>query len=184
VLAIDSTGLKVSERGEWIRNRYHLRRGFVKAHIAVDVSTATVVAVIVTDERKGDAGFLRPLVDEASRIVPGRIAKVIADGGYDTRENFDFLRSKGIEIVIRMRNNANMKRQGGSSARPLAVKERNEIGEKAWRKKHSYGQRWIVEGAFSAVKRIMGEALRSRRSDLMLREAQHKFVQYGRLLMA
>ncbi len=95
VLAIDSTGLKVSERGEWIRDRYHLRRGFVKAHIAVDVSTATVVAVRVSDHRKGDAGFLRPLVEEASRLFPGRITKVIADGAYDTRENFDLLASNG-----------------------------------------------------------------------------------------
>lgn len=184
VLAIDSTGLKVSERGEWIRNKYHLRRGFVKAHIAVDVSTAMVVAVHITDDRKGDAGFLRPLVEEASSRLDGRITKVIADGAYDTRDNFDFLDERGIEAIIRMRKNANMKRRGGGAARPRAVKERNLLGEAYWRFVHGYGRRWAVEGAFSAVKRVMGESLRSRRSDQMLREAQHKFVQYGRLMMA
>ena len=58
------------------------------------------------------------------------------------------------------------------------------IGEAHWRYVHDHGQRWRVEGAFSAVKRILGETLRFRRSDLVLREARHKFVQHSRLMMA
>jgi hypothetical protein len=37
VLAIDSTGLKVTNRGEWIRHKWKVKRGYLKIHIAVDI---------------------------------------------------------------------------------------------------------------------------------------------------
>jgi hypothetical protein len=49
---------------------------------------------------------------------------------------------------------------------------------------HGYGRRWAVEGTFSAIKRTLGEGLRSRRGDLRLREAQRKVIAYNKLLMA
>jgi hypothetical protein len=49
---------------------------------------------------------------------------------------------------------------------------------------HGYGRRWAVEGTFSAIKRTLGEGLRSRRGDLRLREAQRKAIAYNKLLMA
>ena len=30
VLAIDSTGIKVANRGEWMRQKWHMKRGFPK----------------------------------------------------------------------------------------------------------------------------------------------------------
>ena len=37
VIAIDSTGIKVSNRGEWIRDKWHIRKGYLKIHVAVDI---------------------------------------------------------------------------------------------------------------------------------------------------
>ena len=37
VIAIDSTGIKVSNRGEWIRHKWNVKRGYLKIHIAVDI---------------------------------------------------------------------------------------------------------------------------------------------------
>jgi len=184
VLAIDSTGLSVTTRGEYLAHKYRVARGFVKLHAAVDVGSGAMVAATATDGRAGDAGQLQSLVREASTKLDGRVTTVLADGAYDTRDNFDLLHELRIEATIRMRKNANMKRRGGSAARPLAVKERNFLGEKYWRFVHGYGRRWAVEGTFSAVKRTLGESLRSRRSDLRLREAQRKAVAYNKLLMA
>lgn len=62
--------------------------------------------------------------------------------------------------------------------------ERQELGEHGWKSRYECGLRWNVETAFSAVKRVLGESLRSIRSDLMLREAQHKFIAYNRLVFA
>ncbi len=36
-LAIDSTGIKVSDRGEWMREKWHVHRGWIKVHMAVEV---------------------------------------------------------------------------------------------------------------------------------------------------
>ena len=49
---------------------------------------------------------------------------------------------------------------------------------------HGYGRRWAVEGTFSAIKKTLGEGLRSPRRDLRLREAQRRVVVYNKLLMA
>ena len=38
-LAIDSTGYKVSNRGDWIREKWKRRKGYIKLHIAVDVKS-------------------------------------------------------------------------------------------------------------------------------------------------
>lgn len=183
VLAVDSTGIKVTERGEWMRDKWRLRRGFIKAHVAVDTATSTVAAVIVSDERSHDRRYLIPLVREAANTLPGRVVRVLADGAYDSRENFDFLASEGIEAGIKLRKDA-VARFNGSHARSLAVVERQQLGEHGWKARYEYWLRWNVEIVFSAVKRTLGEALRSKRSDLMLREAQHKFIAYNRLVFA
>jgi hypothetical protein len=39
VIAIDSTtGVKVTNRGEWIRHKWKVKRGYLKIHIAVDIT--------------------------------------------------------------------------------------------------------------------------------------------------
>ena len=37
VIALDSTGIKVANRGEWIRHKWHVRKGSLKIHVAVDI---------------------------------------------------------------------------------------------------------------------------------------------------
>jgi hypothetical protein len=37
VIAIDCTGIKVSNRGEWIRHKWNVKRGYLKIHLAVDI---------------------------------------------------------------------------------------------------------------------------------------------------
>lgn len=184
VLAADATGLSITTRGEYLAHKYRVPRLFVKLHAAVDVETGMFVAATATSGRKGDAGRLPGLIEQASKRLDGRIVEVLADGAYDTRDNFDMLKRRGIVPVIRMRKNANMKRVGGTSARPLAVHERNLLGEAYWCYVKRYGRRWSVEGAFSALKRTLGESLRSRRDDLMLKEALRKVAAYNRLLLA
>lgn len=184
VLAADGTGLSISPRGEWIVHQYRVPRDFVKLHAAVDADTGAFVAAIATGGRQGDAAQLPGLIKQASSRLEGRIAEVLADGAYDTRDNFDLLKEKSIVPVIRMRKNANMKRMGGTAARPLAVMERNFLGEEYWRYVKRYGRRWSAEGASSSLKRVLDESLRSRRDDLMLKEALRKVAVYNRLLLA
>ncbi|MGB9727752.1 MAG: transposase [Nitrososphaeria archaeon] len=73
-LSIDSTGYKVSNRGDWMRERWKRRRGYVKLHVAVDIKSKKVVSLEVTDESVGDSKMFKPLVEKASE--KGVVAKV------------------------------------------------------------------------------------------------------------
>ena len=43
VIAIDSTGIKVSNRGEWIRHKWNVKRGYLKIHVAVDIKKNPII---------------------------------------------------------------------------------------------------------------------------------------------
>lgn len=181
VIAVDSTGIKVTNRGEWMREKWHRHRGWIKVHVAVDVKGG-VLALEVTDDRVGDTTMFPAVVDGAERAVgPGRIVETLADGAYDSRANFQLLEDKRMRPGIRIKDGANAKSLG-MSARPRAVRELRRLGYDGWRDAHGYGKRWAVEWTFSAVKRIFGESVRARRRDLMLKEVRTKFALYNMLL--
>ena len=46
-IAVDASGIKVTDRGEWMRTKWRRRRGFLKIHIAVDVKTKQILAIEV-----------------------------------------------------------------------------------------------------------------------------------------
>jgi hypothetical protein len=56
VIAVDASGVKVTNRGEWIRHKWKVRRGSLKIHIAVDVKRKKILALEVTDEQVSDGG--------------------------------------------------------------------------------------------------------------------------------
>ena len=72
VIAVDSTGIKVTNRGGWMREKWMVHRGWIKVHLAVDVKTKEIVAIEVTDERVPDGSRFNPLVDQAEENLSGR----------------------------------------------------------------------------------------------------------------
>jgi len=54
VLALDASGIKVTNRGEWMRRKWKVRRGYLKIHIAVDVKSKRILAVEVSKEKVAD----------------------------------------------------------------------------------------------------------------------------------
>jgi len=64
VIAIDSTGIKVSNRGEWIRHKWNVKRGYLKIHLAVDIKNRRILSLQVTSEEVHDGKVLSKLVDE------------------------------------------------------------------------------------------------------------------------
>ena len=153
VLAVDSSGVKVANRGEWMRHKWNVRRGFLKIHIAVDVKRKKILALKVTKEKVADGKRLRSLVNEASKQV--KVTKVIGDGGYDSKKNFRYLSERGIEAIIKVRKNASA-RADGCMPRKLVAQEYLRDPE-AWKRSHGYGQRWMAETAFSTFKRLFSE---------------------------
>ena len=50
VIALDSNGIKVANRGEWMRDKWHVRKGYLKIHIAVDIKKKRILSLEVTSE--------------------------------------------------------------------------------------------------------------------------------------
>jgi len=174
-IAVDASGIKVADRGEWMRAKWRRRRGFLKIHIAVDVGTKQIVALEVTDERTGDGRMLRSLVMQTETRC--RVIKAICDGAYDSRFNFTFLAAKGVEAGIRVRRNSS-RRARGCHARKMAVME--QLGDpEAWKQWVGYGGRWMAETAFSVIKRVFGEYVMARSFPNMVGEMLLKASLYN-----
>ena len=61
VIAIDSTGIKVTNRGEWIRHKWNVKRGYLKIHVAVDIKKKKILSLQVTSEQVHDGKVLPEL---------------------------------------------------------------------------------------------------------------------------
>ena len=64
MLAADSSGLKQHNRGEWMRAKWKMKRGFVKMHILVDTTTQKILALEVTDDTVGDSSVFCELLGQ------------------------------------------------------------------------------------------------------------------------
>jgi hypothetical protein len=182
VIAVDSTGIKVTNRGEWMREKWKIHRGWIKVHLAVDVKTKEIVAIEVTDERVSDGSKFNSLISQAEENLSGRkIKETLGDGAYDRREIFDHLQEKGIQPVIKIRSNAITKARG-SPARARAVRELKDLGYQSWKEKYNYGRRWAAEAVFSAVKRISGEYVMATKTENMMQEVVLKFAFYNLII--
>ena len=84
IIAIDSSGIKLYNSGEWIREKHKKRKPFLKLHIAVNVETKQAVAIEVTEDSVGDNKLGLKLIDNARKV--GRVSMGIFDGAYDTYE--------------------------------------------------------------------------------------------------
>lgn len=179
-IAVDSTGIKVTNRGDWLRKKWDKeKKGYLKIHFAIDPKTKQVVSMDVTKENVHDGKRLRKLVKRASKNT-GAIGKVVADGAYDSKENFQFLSNNNIEPAIKVRKNTSLHAGGCYSRKIVAIKQLKDFN--AWKDSVGYGSRWIVESAFSCIKRMFGEYVRARKYSNMVREMVIKANLYNMLL--
>jgi hypothetical protein len=59
VLAVDASGIKVENRGDWIRRKWKVKRGCLKIRIVIDTNEKRIMAMEVTSEKVGDSRRLR-----------------------------------------------------------------------------------------------------------------------------
>ncbi len=106
--------------------------------------TFEVLGIIVTDDTVNDNKVFAQLIEQVlSRGII--IERVLADGGYDPTYNFDLLRGRDIEAGIKMAYDARTRSRGGTSARRMAVIERDELGQEGWEERYAYSLRWMIE---------------------------------------
>ena len=173
-LVIDSTGIKVYGEGEWKVKKHGWRRHrqWRKVHIAVDPKTKVVHAVETTDNDVTDAQAFKPLLDQ----VPGDIASVAGDGGYDQRPVYAELHRRKIPHVIPPRHSAKVQRGtlnvDASGRRNDVVKRIKGIGREEWKKESGYHRRSLSETTMYRFKTICGDHARSRTLDRQVTDAR------------
>jgi hypothetical protein len=98
VIAVDSTGIKVTNRGQWMKEKWNVnnKKGYLKIHIAVDVKTKKILSMKVTDEHVHDSSKELPkLVDNIIKsddmTTKTTIGKLFGDGAYEGNDIFRYL---------------------------------------------------------------------------------------------
>lgn len=182
-LSIDSSGLKVHNRGEWIRQKHKLRRGFLKIHFAVNTKTREIVEIDMTDERSHDNKRFRPLVRRILKKYT--VKKVLGDAAYDDHRNFNLLDRLKIIPALKMKKNSFKHKWHPKWDRKQRVRRKHVImmlkSYKEWKRRMDYGKRWISEIVFSSFKHHFGEYFSSLKhenikKEIMLRACVHNIL--------
>ena len=185
IVSIDSTGIKVTNRGQWMSEKWNKqnKRGYLKIHVAVDIKTKEILALEVTDEKIHDGKILRKLVnhvlDSSNSRGPNKIKikSVLADGAYDSNTNFRYLEDKKIKPGIKVRKNSVVSPKNYRLRNKEAIRQTKDLLK--WKKKSKYGYRWMAETTFSSIKRMFGEHTLATRFQNMVKEMMIKISLYN-----
>jgi hypothetical protein len=172
-LAVDASGLQVVHRKGWMRKK---RKGFVKIHIAIEIKSRKVIALEITDDQIHESAKFQELVTTSTKQAD--VEKALADGGYDSGDCFFRLAEHEIEAGILPRKNA---RPGPSGVRSDVVTACQQ-DRSQWKKDIGYGQRNLVESAFSSFKSMFGKRLYSHNWEQMQQEIKLKINTYNLLV--
>ncbi len=176
VIAVDSTGVKVANRGEWMQDKCNKRRGFLKIHVVADAKTKKILSIKVTDEHSHDAQHLPSPVEQAEKNG-SRITKVPGDGAYDSKDNFSYCYyDKEAMPAIKVRKTSSVK----TDCYPRRKSVLAQLYDLTlWKLSVSYGDRWSVEGVFSSFKRFFGEYVMAHKFCNMAKELEIKASLYN-----
>jgi IS5 family transposase len=185
VIAVDSTGIKITNRGQWMTDKWgrhdnnnKKKKGYLKIHIAVDIKTKEILALEVTDEKVHDGKEMKALVERVlERNKDFKIKAVLADGAYDSNENFKCLQEKRIRPGIKVRKNSIITRKNNRMRNGEVGNQTRDLLK--WKRKRKYGHRWMAETVFSSIKRMFGEHVSSTRFQNMVKEMVMKVSLYN-----
>jgi hypothetical protein len=174
-IAIDSSGIKVTNSRDWMGKKWKAKRGYLKIHLTVAPKSKEAVAIQVTDETVPDGSQTGPRVKEA--MSKKEVERVYGDGAYGRRANFNLLASNGVDPAIKVRNDASRKAKGCYTRKMEVIAQQTNFEE--WKKEKHYGDRWTVEGAYSCIKWIFGEYVPAKKFVNMAKEMATKISLYN-----
>jgi hypothetical protein len=163
-LLVDSTGLRLCGPGEWLIEKHgaQRRRAWRKLHIGVDAGTGQILASELTTSDVDDGSQIEPLLDQ----ITGPLASFIGDGAYDQAGIYGTIgeRHPDADVIVPPRSTAVLTETAESAPtqRDRHLQNIAEHGRMGWQKRSGYTRRALVETAISRLKRVIGDALRSR----------------------
>jgi hypothetical protein len=174
--AIDSTGLRTSRFNYYRHERYEPERQnvWLKFHALVGVNTHVIPVLEVSAGSASDSPFFPELLKRATDNG-FRFKEVLADKGYQSRENFNAASKLGIEPYIPFKRN----QTGQSKGSPMYHKMFLFFQYHRERFDAHYGQRAQVESAFAGFKQRFGETLVSKTFTSQLNEVLCKAIGFN-----
>ena len=163
-LLVDSTGLRLCGAGEWLVEKHgtRRRRSWRKLHIGVDASTGQILSSELTPHDVDDGSQVEPMLDK----ITDPLASLTGDGAYDQAGIYGTVaeRHPDADVIVPPRSTAVLSEDGETTPtqRDRHLRSIAEQGRMAWQKRSGYNQRSLVEAAISRLKRVIGDALRSR----------------------
>lgn len=164
-IILDATGLSTEQYGRWRSVRFRsrkIKRKYVKIHLSVDLGTKTILVGIASKGWKGDNRFGLRMMDRVKRMVRVfgiEIQKALTDSGYLSRKMATKVEDLGGEPFIKIRKNTTAKAAGHPAWKHMVHRQHEDpVGFKAV---HCY--RVVVEGIISALKRLFGHTVASKK---------------------
>lgn len=172
--AVDSTGFGTSVYRRWYDAKYGREMSeatWLKAHVITGVNTNIITAISVTDGTSHDSPELPALVASTGRAFT--LAEVSADKAYLSNANLTAIEAAGAMPFVPFKSNS------------------KGDGSPAWRRMwgmflleqdrflRHYHKRSNVESTFSALKRKLGGAVRSKNRTAQVNEILCKVLAYN-----
>ncbi len=144
------------------------------------IRTISVRFVSVQNIPTSRIGIKYGLSCESSRAH--KAGKLLADGAYDSKAEWNRYSGMGIEVVFNVRSgqlgeydgSRNKGKSNGCAERGNQIKKIKSIGKDRWKLEVGYGRRWKAECTFSDLKRLFGDILRARKRESCIPETVWK----------
>jgi transposase len=178
--AVDSTGFGTQcfyrhFTAKW-GGKEQVSRNYLKLHALIGTKTNVIAAVTVTDRNANDSPQFVPLIEAGAQTF--QISEVSADKAYNSRKNV-----AAVEAI------------GASPFIPFRLYTKDDPTSPAWSKLFHlynfrsdeflphYHKRSNAESAFSALKRVFGDTLRSKTVIAQVNELLLKVLAYNIVAM-
>jgi transposase len=175
IVAIDSTGFSSSHASRYFmmikyrRKKHVWKEAYIKNSITADVEKQVILASRPRKDKGHDTLDFVPLVRRTSHVAG--ITTVIADKGYDSETNHEFVRN-----VIKAKTVIPVRRMGRKPYK-VSGRFRKEMVRK--RDKKTYKKRQGIETVFFVMKAVFGDTVYSRSTRQQKKELKSICVAYN-----
>ena len=180
LVGADGSGEKSTKRGGWMREKWKVKKGWIKV-VIMGVKNSKekkyVIDIRVANENLNERSATRGMIRKNHK----NIGQFFGDGLHDNQDTFDLCDKYDIPTSIKMRDDCSTKNTK-SSRRKQEVRIYRSMPYKEWSREKQYGMRWpITEGIYSGCKRICGEYVSATKKRNMYHEVKVKFWVYNLL---
>lgn len=178
--AVDSTGFSTRCFGSYCEGKYptNRERKWLKLHACVGTKTHIISSVIVTGGNGADSPQLIPLAKNTSENGFD-IEKLFADKGYLSKDNLDYIDQLGGTAYIPFKQNSLAKSRGSPIWRKMYFYFKMNQAEFM----QNYNKRSNIESVFSAMKKKLGDTLKSKKHTAQINELLCKVIAYNIMVL-